>query len=82
MSHLTSGALVDPRPYEMTVNLLDLVLVLERFRPGTHADLESEKPLSDMKGTQLAWSWYKLLVRRSCPWDMGYRVLDNFIILQ
>ena len=65
MSHLTSSALVDPRVYKMVASLSDLVLVLERFCPGTHAVIECKKPLGDMKDTLLAWSLYKLLVRHS-----------------
>ena len=52
--------LVDPRAYNMAASLSDPALVLERFRPGTYADPECEKPLGDMK-EKIAWSWYKAL---------------------
>ena len=78
MLHLTSVALEDLRAYEMAENLSDPVLVLERFCPGTHADPGSEKCLSDMKRTLLAWSWFKILVHSLRPCFF----LDNFLILQ
>ena len=47
MSHLTSGMLINPRALEAASNLTDPTLVLKRFHPGTHADPEYEKPLSE-----------------------------------
>ena len=82
MSHLSAGMLVNPRAYEIASSLSDPMLVLKRFRHGTHADPESEKLLVDMKAMVIAWSWYKSLVRRSRPWDFMSKVMDNFLLHQ
>ena len=54
-------------------------LILERIRPGMHADPESKKPLADMKETLIALSWYMALVQRVRPWDF---MSEDFLVHQ
>ena len=54
---------MDGRAYELAHSLLDLALVLEHFRPGTHLALESEKLLANKRECQKAWSVYMVLIQ-------------------
>ena len=59
--------------------LQEPVLDLSKFRPGTFLDPAADRPLTNMKDTLRAWGIYKMLVRRSRPWDLSNEVVSDFI---
>ena len=80
LSHIWSSFLLDARACELSASLMDLSLVLERFRPGTnYIDQESDKPLVDMSETLKAWSVCIALVKHATPWDLLPEVTMDFV---
>ena len=71
--------MVDARAYVLAASLAEPVLDLSKFRPGTFSDPASDRPLTNMRDTLRAWNIYKMLVRRSRPWDLSNEVVSDFV---
>ena len=74
LSHLEGGLMINPAAYILANSISDATLPLEVFRPGTLSLPESDRPISDMKETQKAFSVYQALTRRAKPWDLSPEV--------
>ena len=72
--------MVNPRAYILANSISETTLPLEIFRPGTLSLPESDRPISDMRETQKAFSVYQALTRRAKPWDLSTEVLQDFFI--
>ena len=80
LSHLEGGLMINPRAYILANSITETSLPLEVFRPGTLSLPESDRPISDMRETQKAFSIYSALIRRAKPWDLSCEVLHDFFI--
>ena len=79
ISHVRAGTMVDARAYILAASLQEPVLDLSKFRPGTFSDPQADRPLANMRDTLRAWAIYKMLVRRSRPWDLSNEVVSDFV---
>ena len=72
--------MINPRAYILANSITETSLPLEVFRPGTLSLPESDRPISDMRETQKAFSIYSALICQAKPWDLSCEVLHDFFI--